>query len=123
MHVKSMQLCWISVKNLSQAIKYYTEVVGLKLMVSNEEFGWAELQGADGGARVGLAESNEGRDIVKPGQNAVLTFTVDDLEKTKGEMLKKGAHLIGNLEEVPGHVKLQLFKDQDGNHFQVVQML
>ena len=50
MHIDSMDLAWIVVKDLKQAIQYYTETVGLKLMVYDEKFGWAELQGHNGGA-------------------------------------------------------------------------
>ncbi len=122
MAVKSMQLCWIVVANLKQAIKFYTEVLGLKLLSSTEELGWAELQGKDGEGLIGLAQAND-HYAIKPGSNAVITFTVEDMEQARLEMQAKGLKLIGEVTEVPGHVKMQDCVDADNNFFQLVQAL
>jgi predicted enzyme related to lactoylglutathione lyase len=119
MTVQSMDLAWIVVDDLKAAVKFYTEVVGLQLMQSNEEFGWAELQGKNG-ARLGIGKCHEMNPILA-GQNAIVTFTVEDLDQTKAEMIRKGAVCIGDVQEVPGHVRMQLVKDLDGNQFQMVQ--
>ncbi|MBS3903359.1 MAG: VOC family protein [Anaplasmataceae bacterium] len=122
MRTKTMSLAWIAVKNLKQAIKFYTEVLGMKLMETHEQFGWAELQGHDGGARLGIAQlPDEGH--FKAGQNAVVTFTVENIEKATTELTTKGATCIGSVQEIPGHAKLQMAVDADGNHFQLVQIL
>lgn len=124
MNLKSINLVWIVVNDLKQAIKFYTETVGLKLMEFHEHFGWAEMEGHDGGARLGIAQKQlKTEDGVQPGQNAVMTFTVANLEQAISDMIKKGAKLIGEIEEVPGHVKLQMALDVDGNHFQLVEVL
>jgi predicted enzyme related to lactoylglutathione lyase len=123
MPVKEIGLCWIVVKDIKAAIKYYTEVVGLKLMEYHEEYGWAELEGhGEKGSRLGIAQESP-QEKVKAGQNAVMTFTVADLEKTKSEMLKKGAKFQGEIFEVPGHVKMLTGHDIDGNCFQVCELL
>ena len=124
MKTESIGLIWIAVSDLKKAIQFYTETVGLKLMEHHEEFGWAELEGHRGGARLGLAQMQSNpEEPVKPGQNAVMTFTVANLEEANADMLKKGATLIGTIQEVPGHVRLQTATDADGNRFQVVQVL
>jgi predicted enzyme related to lactoylglutathione lyase len=123
MNLKSMSLVWLVVNDLKQAIKFYTETVGLKLMETNEQFGWAELEGQEGGARLGIAQKClKSEDDVKPGQNAVMTFTVASLEKGIAEMTEKGAKLIGEIQEIPGHVKMQMAEDGDGNRFQLVEV-
>lgn len=122
MQVASIDLIWIVVKDLKQAVKFYTETAGLKLMELHENFGWAELQGHQGGARLGIAEANNSEGM-KAGQNAYVTLTVEDIEQAKESLAKKGAKLLGAIEEVPGHVKLQKGVDADGNHFQLVQKL
>jgi hypothetical protein len=38
-------------------------------------------------------------------------------------LIKKQVKMLGEMMEVPGHVKLQMFQDSDGNHFQLAQML
>jgi predicted enzyme related to lactoylglutathione lyase len=124
MKIKSIDLAWIVVKDLKQAVKFYTEKVGLKLLVLEESFGWAELQGEDGGMKLGIAQehpsANEG---IVPGNNAVVTLTVDSIETSISEMKENGSKLIGEILEVPGHVKLQMVQDEDGNHFQLVECI
>jgi predicted enzyme related to lactoylglutathione lyase len=122
MKVKEIGLSWIVVKDVKAAVKYYTEVVGLKLEEFNEEYGWAELVGYEGGSRLGIAQETP-QEKVKAGQNAVVTFTVANLEKTKSEMLKKGAKFQGDMVEVPGHVKMQTLVDNDGNCFQICELV
>ena len=121
MQVKEIGLIWIVVKDIKSSVKYYTDVVGLKLMELNEEYGWAELEGHEGGTRLGIAQENA-KEKMLAGQNAVITFTVGDLKKTKETMVKKGAKCEGEVVEVPGHVKMQTMVDTDGNHFQICEM-
>lgn len=122
MQVKEIGLCWIVVKDIKAAIRFYTETVGLKLMEFNEHYGWAELEGYAGGARLGIAQENP-QENVRAGQNAVVTFTVANLEKAKAELVKKGSTCIGEVQEVPGHVKMQTVTDPDGNTFQLCELI
>lgn len=122
MKVKEIGLCWIVTKDIKAAVKYYTEVVGLKLAEFNEEYGWAELEGHEGGSRLGLAQENP-QENVRAGQNAVMTFTVENLDQVKETMIKKGAKIEGDVIEVPGHVKMQTIVDTDGNRFQICELI
>lgn len=122
MTVKAIQMVWLVVKDFESAVEFYTKVVGLKLMECSEEYGWAELQGHEGGCRLGIAKSRA-EEKLGPGANSVPTFTVASLETSTAEMERKSCKRIGEIQEVPGHVKMLLFKDADGNHFQIVEML
>jgi predicted enzyme related to lactoylglutathione lyase len=122
MNLKSMDLAWITVKDVKEAIKFYTETVGLKLTEFNEKFGWAELELPAGGAKLGIAQTCPESKDDQPGQNAILTFTVKDLDIAIADMLSKQAKSIGEVIDIPGHVKMQTFSDQDGNRFQLVQV-
>lgn len=125
MNTKSMDLVWILSENFKETVKFYTEVVGLKLMELNEQFGWAELEGPAGGARLGIGQKQpESKCSPEDGiTNAVMTFTVANLAKAISEMSAKGAKMVGEVQEIPGHVKLQMVKDANGNHFQLVEVL
>ncbi len=124
MRAKSMGLVWIVVKNLKQAVTFYTEVIGLKLTEMNEQWGWAELEGYEGGTKLGIAQQRiENIDHIQPGQNAVVTFNVDNLDKAIEDLLKQEATLIGKIEEIPGHVRLQSVRDTEGNCLQLVESL
>ena len=120
MAIQGIHLAWIVVKDLKKAIQYYTETVGLKLHTLDEKFGWAELSGHNGGAALGIAQKND-QESIQPGQNAIITLTVEDIQKARDDLGKKGATLQGEIIDIPGIVKLQMVVDQDGNHFQLVQ--
>lgn len=123
MAVKSLDLVWIVVADLQRAVRYYTEIVGLQVDSIDINFGWAELSGVDGGAVLGIAQKND-QDNMEPGSNGVIALNVDDLVATKAEMVKKGnVTFIGDIMEIPGHVKLQTCEDIDGNRFQLAEQL
>lgn len=120
MAVQSIDLAWIVVNDLKQSVKYYTEILGMKLSVFEEQMGWAELKGAKGGAILGLVQANQ---EVKAGNNAVVTFTVENLDKTVKELSKKGLKCVGEKQVVPDQVELQMILDNSGNQIQLVQNL
>ena len=84
-----MNLVWIVVNDLKKAIEFYTETVGLKLMEQNDQFGWAELEGHNGGARLGIAQMClKSEDDVKPGQNSYSIIIGAGILAQTGEKLK-----------------------------------
>jgi predicted enzyme related to lactoylglutathione lyase len=122
MSIQSMDLAWIVVKDLKTAVTFYTDVVGLKVDVLEEQYGWAELVAQNGKMRLGIAQKNEHSDM-EAGTNAVITLTVKNIEESKKDLLNKGAQLIGDIIEVPGNVKMQTLADKDGNRLQIVEIL
>ena len=123
MFAKRSDLAWVTVSDINKAKKFFTEVVGLELRTDTPEYGWIELVAKDGGSALGIGQCNPQYSEVQPGHNAIVTFTVDDIEKAKVEFAQKGVTLIGDIVEVPGHVKMLFFADFDGNKFQIVQLL
>ena len=109
MSANSFDLAWIVVNDLKKAIDFYTNVIGLKLMEFHAEYGWAELEGKKGGAKIGIAQRQvEEESCIQPGQNAVITFTVDNLEKAIATLVEKGATLLGKIENVGGGARPNL---------------
>jgi predicted enzyme related to lactoylglutathione lyase len=124
MLTQSIGLVWIVVKDFQKAVSFYTEIAGLKIVEKNDEWGWAELEGHEGtGMRLGIARQCEGCEPIQPGHNGVVTFKVGNIEEACKDLKAKGASLVGEIVEVPGHVKMQTVCDADGNHFQVVEVL
>lgn len=122
--VNRSDLSWIMVSDINKAKKFFTEVLDLEVRADTPEYGWIELVAKDGGMALGVGQFNpEYGTQVKPGQNAVVTFTVDDIQAAKNEFIKKSVTLLGDITEVPGHVKMLFFTDADGNIFQVAQLL
>lgn len=121
MKAQGIYLSWIVVKDIEKAIKFYTEVVGLELKEYHKEFRWAELAGP-GGSILGIGEEDL-KSPIKSGVNAVVTVAVKDIDDAIAHFIDKGANLIGDVVEIPGHVKMQTFSDTDGNTMQLVQKL
>lgn len=121
MKILGFHLAWIVVKNLETAIKFYTETLGLTLTTKSIEHKWAELKGPEG-FQLGIAEESAYMEN-KAGSNAVMTLSVDNIEEARNVYIKKGVKLLGDIIEVPGHVKMQTFMDQDHNVMQLVQIL
>lgn len=122
MAIRKMELGWITVSDFAQAKSFFVDTLGLEISSGCEEYSWLELRGKDGGALLGVGGSNESC-ALKPGQNAVMTMTVDDIMQTKVELEAKGVVFISDVVEVPNIVKMAMFTDKDGNKFQLVQDL
>lgn len=124
MNIKRMDMAWITVSDSKKAKEFFCDILGLKLTSEAPEYGWMELVGHEGGAALGIGQScEETAPDVKPGQNAVVTMTVDDIVAMKKMLESKGVKFLGDIIEVPGHVKMALFCDADNNKFQIVEML
>ena len=123
MPTKQSNLSWVAVSDFKKAKKFFTETLGLKINSLSEEFNWAEVVGKDGGALIGIAGMGDQESCggIKPGQNAVVTLDVANIEESKALLEERGVQFFGEIMEVPGHVKLALFADPDGNKFQLVQ--
>ncbi len=126
MAIQSINLGWILVKDHEKAVAFFQQL-GLKLTSHEPTYGWAEFVGPQGGTALGVGTDNPetaaSHGNLKAGSNAVMTFTVDDVVKTKAEFEKLGVKFFGDIIEIPGHVKMATFVDPDNNVFQIVQMM
>ncbi len=116
----SIDLIWIVVADLKKAIQFYTEIVGFKVLEIQEQYGWAELGSDEKGTRLGIAQTSP-ENPLPPGSNAIVAVSTPDIDAAKAAMIEKGAKVLGDIQEVPGQVKMQLFEDADGNKMQLVQ--
>lgn len=119
MAVKKVGLSWINVSDIKKAEEFFVDTLGLKLNEKSDEYGWMELSGTNGGGTFGVGKAMQEEDV---GTNAVVTFTVDNIEETVKDLKKKGVN-VGEIMEIPGHVKLANFADNDGNLFQLAEMV
>lgn len=122
MAIRKIELGWITVSDFAQSKKFFVETLGLDVFSGCDEYTWLEVRGKDGGMLLGVGGSGEGCGL-QPGQNAVMTMTVDDIIATRTELEAKGVKFISDVIEVPNIVKMAMFVDLDGNKFQLVQNL
>ena len=124
--IKSTKLSWLVVSDINEAKDFYINKLGLILKSENLEYKWLEVSLIDNSYLIGISEYNANHNdhySPKPGSGIVMTFEVENLEKTINEYKSKNIQFIGKIQEIPGHVKMITIKDNDGNIFQICQKL
>lgn len=121
MEPQGIYMTWVTVKDFDKAKEFYTKTLGMTLQADSPEYQWAEVT-AGNGVSIGISGCSENNPI-QPGGNAVVCINVEDIVATKNELEAAGVRILGDITEVPGHVKMILIQDPSGNHFNIVQML
>ena len=111
--------CAMGVKNLEAGVAWYRDVLGFAPLYVREDIAWGELQTGVAKVNVGLSQVEE------PGGKggATLTFGVTDLDAAKAELDAKGVRQDGDIQEIPGMVRLLTFYDPDDNALMFYQDL
>ena len=109
----------MTVSDLDAAIDWYQRTLGLELIYKVDEIAWAELKSPVERVNIGLGA---GEDKARQG-NTVPTFGVTDIEASKAHLEDKGVRLDGDIQEIPGMVKLLTFYDRDDNALMLYQDL
>lgn len=121
MEPQGFSMAWVLVNNMAEGKAFFTNVLGLKLEVDSPEFNWAEFS-AGNGAHIGMGIASEDTPI-KAGNNAVICINVSNIVTAKTELESKNVRILGDIQEVPGHVKMILIQDQSGNLYNIVEKL
>lgn len=111
-----VSLSWYQVNDLERAKQFYGEVLGLKKTI--EMPGWCEFSHAEGAASIGLNQMREDDE-----RGATVVLRVDDLARAQEDLGRKGVKFEGQVEEIPGVVRIATFRDPDGNRLQLIQVL
>ena len=114
-----MTMSSLVVSDIQKAKRLFVDILGLECTEHAEEHNWMEFKGEEGGYIGVGAPCEEG---MTPGVNASLSISVDNIEETKSHLESHGV-AVGEIMEIPGHVKLAPFKDEDGNEFFLAQKL
>ena len=102
----------VMVTNLDVAIKFYTEILGFKLM---NRFGehWADIEAP--GLTIGLHPTHK---AVTRGDNLQIGLRVANIKTTMEDLINKGVQFQENKDD---QVRLSFFNDPDGNLLYLVQ--
>lgn len=101
----------LGVTNLDRAIDWYQSVLGFTLMYRVDDIGWCELSTAVPGVSVGLSQNES----VTQGGGATNVWGVADILAAKAHLDAHGVRQDGEIQHIPGLVKLLTFYDPDGN--------
>lgn len=109
----------MAVTDLDRSIAWYRDVLGFQLLYRAEEIGWCELTTHMPGVNVGLSENRE----VAQGGGATNVWSVSDIDAAKAHMDSHGVRQDGEIQTIPGLVRLLTFFDPDGNAMMLAQSL
>jgi predicted enzyme related to lactoylglutathione lyase len=109
--------CSMGVTNLDRSIAWYGVVLGCTLLYRVEEIGWCELATAMPGVNIGLGL----REQVSPDGGATNVFEVEDIIAAKAHLDLHQVRQDGDIQHIPGLVRLLTFFDPDGNAFMFSQ--
>lgn len=109
----------IAVTSLDQAIEWYQGVLGFTLMYRVDSIGWCELSTGIPGVSVGLSQNEN----VAQGGGATNVFGVRDIDRAKAHLDAHNVRQDGEIQHIPGLVKLITFYDPDGNAMMLSQNL
>ena len=110
-----LDLVYYWVSDLSRAVAFYQEVLGLTLL-RRDDPRWAEFDA--GGRRFALHSAADGQPITPGGATAV--FAVQDLDRAKRDLQSKGV-AFGFEGGVAGYGRFATLHDPDGNPVELIE--
>lgn len=113
-----MTVVTIFVSNMDRAVRFYTEVLGMKV---EYRFGndWASLKTVDG-VTVGLHPASKESPAGRKGSITIGFEVSESIEKTVAGMRDKGVTFVGPIVD-DKEIKAAHFEDPDGNEMYVVE--
>lgn len=103
--------CALNVKDLNAAVAWYRDVLGFEPLYVAEDIAWSELTTGVARVTVGLSQTEAGGGA----GGATLTFGVKDIVGASAALKAKGVRTDGDIQHIPGLVKLLTFFDPDNN--------
>lgn len=117
-----MKLCWVTikVKNMEESLKFYQEIIGLKLNMRQSIGGNDELAFlGEGDAQVELVyEENAKLDI---GKDVSIAFTIDNVDHWIKSLAEKSIEVYEGPVQPNPHVKFFYILDPNGVKIQLVE--
>jgi predicted enzyme related to lactoylglutathione lyase len=113
-----MAVVTIFVSNMDRAVRFYTEVLGMKV---EYRFGdqWASLK-TDDGMTVGLHPASKESPAGRKGSITIGFEVSDSIERAVTSMKEKGVKFVGPIVD-DKEIKAAHFEDPDGNEMYIVE--
>jgi predicted enzyme related to lactoylglutathione lyase len=104
-------------RDFERAVRFYSETLGMKLSIRNDQVGWAQLQleGADLALELDRGERDDGDDDDMVGRFVGVSLAVNDIEQTYRSLRKRGVDFVAPPERMPWGGILAHFRDPDRN--------
>ena len=115
MAVKRIQNAYYVVADMERTVAFYRDL-GLTLKFQDGAR-WAQFDVA--GAALALSSAEEG--AVAPGDGAVVTLEVDDLDATARALGNHGTAIVRPIRDMGPHGRTMAIRDPEGNVIQLYQ--
>lgn len=102
----------VFVSDFSRAVDFYQNVLGLKLDMQEDQFGYASFDG--GNISFAIAETD---DSTLVGKHTGIGFIVPDIDETYNDLIAKGVTFDMAPTKQPWGGTLALFRDPENNVF------
>lgn len=109
----------MGVTDIDKSIAWYEQVLGFSLLYKAEDIGWCEMTTHMAGVNVGLSQNQ----TVNQGGGATNVWSVANIEAAKAHLDNHGVKQDGDIQTIPGLVRLLTFFDPDGNAMMFAQSL
>lgn len=103
--------------DLDRTIAWYQSVLGFTLLYKADQMAWCELSTAVARVNIGFSEV----EAVGTGGGATPTFGVTDILAAQAAMAAHGVRTDGDIQHIPGLVKLLSIYDPDGNNLMLAE--
>ena len=101
----------VGVSDIDASIDWYTNILGFELLYKEEAIAWGEMSTGLSNANLGLSQVED----VQQGGGATPVWGVRSVTAAKETLDAAGVKMDGDIQHVPGLVKLITFYDPDGN--------
>jgi predicted enzyme related to lactoylglutathione lyase len=115
---KSGFTVWYNVSNLLRTVEFYNKKLGFEIAFIMEEGGMASVYTNTEECTIGFSEVKE----VIPSTSSTV-FEVINIEAAVERLKEAGVAFIGEIETIPGMVKLASFTDPDGHNLMLSESL
>lgn len=119
--LKKLDIVVIQVKDWSNAVKWYTEKLGLKLLYREDDDQWCQLTFPEGGTNLALLGNS--KEIEKGSNRCLPDILVDNLDQTVKELKTKGVKFKGDIRGGDEGFRIISLQDPEGNELQLYEWL
>lgn len=110
----------VEVADLDRAIRFYQDVLGLRLCLENRRFGWVELGPEEPMCKIGLSLAEAEPPTKKIPRRTGIVLDTDNMEAFVQRLKEGGARVTREPVRGPWGGLVADFLDPDGNELQVV---
>ncbi|WP_422344255.1 VOC family protein [Parasphingorhabdus sp.] len=101
----------MGVSDIDASIEWYRNILNFELLYKNEEIAWGEMSTGLANVNLGLSQV----ETVEKGGGATPVWGVTDIVEAKASLDAAKVKQDGDIQHIPGLVKLLTFYDPDGN--------